>query len=77
MVLVFFMFLLELKSENNLKNNILVPMVERMSRYLADLDPTQAFFNVFCTQREIFANILLGIVNSWSALPHLHNPIKE
>lgn len=71
------MFLLELKSENNLKNNILVPMVERVSRYLADLDPTQAFFYVFCTQREIFANILLGIVNSRSALPHLHNPIKE
>lgn len=71
------MFLLELKSENNLKNNILVPMVERVSRYLADLDPTQAFFYVFCTQREIFGNILLGTVNSWSALPHLHNPIKE
>lgn len=40
------MFLLALKSEKDHKNNILVPLAERMSRYLADFDSIQAFFNV-------------------------------
>lgn len=46
-LLLFFMCLLALKSEKDNKNNILVPKGQRVSGYLADLDPTHTFFFVF------------------------------
>lgn len=55
--LTFFMCFLALKSENYLKRNILVPKGQRVSEYLADLNPIHAFYKFLIC---IDLNIIVG-----------------